>query len=601
MRQVSAPSKSPARRPPGKSPPSKSWGADLLDDGRWRFRLWAPDASAVSVGLPTGRKALEREAEGWWSTQATAKAGESYRFIVDGSAYPDPAAREQEDSVHGASLLVDPRAFEWRSPWAGRPWDEAVIYELHVGTFTNEGTFAAATEALARLRDLGVTMVELMPLAQFEGQRGWGYDGVLPYAPHRAYGAPDEFRRFVDAAHALGIGVLLDVVYNHLGPSGNYLPVWCPSFFHDDRRSPWGEGIAYETRAVRDYFLENALYWLAEFRLDGLRLDAVHAIEDTSAVHFLEELGKRVRAVDWGRHIHLVTEDERNLVRDLGREEAFDATWNDDWHHAIHCLLTGEDEAYYGPFAVCPLEDIEVALRDGYVEQGQPRGVAKALRGEPSAALPRTAFVNFLGNHDQVGNRAQGERLHQLVSDRTALRVVTALTVLSPYVPMIFMGDEFLTDAPFLFFADFKSDLAEAVRKGRAKEFAKFKAFGGEVPDPIAPGTFNACKVGEPERAEQCDHERFVRELLSVRRAYIVPLLGVTRNPKVSVQREGPLIEATWDFGNGGLSLRVRLPSRRATLARSAHEETFTAHDDPLVIVTGQGSAFAFSAAIYRD
>ncbi len=599
---MSGPSTSPARRPPGaKSPPYKSWGADPLGDGRWRFRLWAPDANAVSVRLRAERKALDRESEGWWSTRAAAKAGESYRFIVDGTAYPDPAARVQEDGVHGASLLVDPEVFEWRSPWVGRPWHEAVIYELHLGTFTKEGTFAAATEALARLRDLGVTMVELMPVALFEGQRGWGYDDVLPYAPHHAYGSPDEFRRFVDAAHALGMGVLLDVVYNHLGPSGNYLSVWCPSFFHGDRRSPWGQGIAYETGAVRDYFLENALYWLSEYRLDGLRLDAVHAIEDTSAVHFLEELGERVRALDWGRPIHLVTEDERNLARHLGRGEAFDATWNDDWHHAVHCLLTGEDEAYYAPFAADPLADIEVALRDGYVEQGQPRAASRILRGEPSAALPRTAFVNFLGNHDQVGNRAQGERLHHLVTDRTALRVVTALTVLSPFVPMIFMGDEFLTDAPFLFFADFKGDLAEAVRKGRAEEFAQFEAFDGDVPDPIAPETFNACKIGKPERVEQRDHERFVRELLSIRRTYIVPLLEVTRNPQVSVRREGSLIEAIWDFGNAALSLRARLPSKAAPAARSADEDTFTPHDDPLVVVTGKGSAFAFSAAIHRD
>ncbi|WP_395396283.1 malto-oligosyltrehalose trehalohydrolase (plasmid) [Novosphingobium sp. BL-8A] len=600
MRQ-SGPSASPARRPPGtKSPSCKSWGADLLEDGRWRFRLWAPDANAVSVSFRAGRKVLGRESEGWWNTQAAAKTGESYRFIVDGTAYPDPAAREQEDSVHGASLLVDPRAFEWRSPWAGRPWEEAVIYELHVGTFTNEGTFAAATEALARLRELGVTMVELMPVAQFEGQRGWGYDGVLPYAPHRAYGVPDEFRRFVDRAHALGMGVLLDVVYNHLGPAGNYLSAWCPSFFHGDRQSPWGQGIAYETRAVRDYFLENALYWLSEYRLDGLRLDAVHAIEDTSAVHFLDELGERVRAIEWGRPIHLVTEDERNLTRHLARGDTFDATWNDDWHHAIHCLLTGENEAYYATFAVDPLADIEVALRDGYVEQGQHRLASKVLRGEPSTALPRTAFVNFLGNHDQIGNRAQGERLHQLVTDHTALRVVTALTLLSPYAPMIFMGDEFLTDAPFLFFADFTGDLAEAVRKGRAEEFAQFKAFGGQVPDPIAPETFHACKVGEPHRAEQHDHAHFVGELLSVRRAHIVPMLETTRNPQVAVRREGSLIEAIWDFGNAALSLRVRLPSP-ATDAISADDNTFTPHDDPLVVVTGKGSAFAFSAAIHRD
>ncbi|WP_395334029.1 malto-oligosyltrehalose trehalohydrolase [Novosphingobium sp. BL-8H] len=580
---------------------AKSWGADQLETGHWRFRLWAPDAKAVSVELPEGRMGLAREAEGWWSGEAAAEAGQAYRFIVDGTGYPDPAARAQESDVHGASLLVDSEAYEWHGEWTGRPWDEAVVYELHIGTFTAEGTFSAAADALSRLRDLGVTMVELMPVAQFNGQRGWGYDGVLPYAPHSAYGTPDEFRRFVDAAHALEMGVLLDVVYNHLGPSGNYLSAWCPSFFDAGRPSPWGQGIAYETTAVRDYFLENALFWLTEYRLDGLRLDAVHAIKDRSAVHFLDELGERVRAIDWGRPIHLVTEDERNLTRHLGPEEAFDATWNDDWHHAVHCLLTGEDEAYYASFAVDPLGDIEVALRDGYVEQGQPRRGLAPLRGESSAGLPRTAFVNFLGNHDQVGNRARGERLHHLVADRTALRVVTALTLLSPCVPMVFMGDEFLTDAPFLFFADFEGDLAEAVRKGRAEEFAKFKAFGNQVPDPIAAETFEACKIGRAERAEQGEHERFVRELLSVRRAHLVALFETTRNPQVSVRRDGFGIEASWDFGKSRLSLRANLPSPTATASRSAGASQFTPHDDPLVVVTSEGSAFAFSAAIDRD
>ncbi|WP_443478408.1 alpha-amylase family glycosyl hydrolase [Novosphingobium aerophilum] len=369
---------------------TKSWGASPLVDGRWRFRLWAPDAKAVAVELPTGSNDLERQGEGWWSVETDAQAGDSYRFVVDGFAYPDPAARTQQGDVHGPSLLVDPEGFAWRNQWAGLPWTQAVIYEMHLGTFTGDGTFAAATAWLCRLRDLGVTLIELMPVAQFDGRYGWGYDGVLPYATHSAYGSPDDLRRFVDAAHGLGMGVLLDVVHNHLGPSGNYLAAWCPSFFHPDRRSPWGQGIAYETAAVRDFFIENALYWLADYRLDGLRLDAVHAIEDRSPVHFLDELGQRVRAVDWGRPIHLITEDERNLTRYFGKGAPFDATWNDDWHHAVHCLLTGEEESYYAPFAADPLADIETALCDGYVEQGQPRPATDTLRGEPSADAPPT-------------------------------------------------------------------------------------------------------------------------------------------------------------------------------------------------------------------
>ncbi|TCM14417.1 maltooligosyl trehalose hydrolase [Novosphingobium sp. PhB165] len=574
---------------------SKSWGATLLDDGYWRFRLWAPDAIQVAVELPTGRTDLNRQEQGWWSLATRAKAGDSYRFLVDGAAYPDPAARAQQGDVHGPSVLVDPDGFAWRNAWAGLPWNEAVVYELHLGTFSAEGTFTAAEAALPRLRELGVTLVEVMPVAQFDGRHGWGYDGVLPYAPHNAYGSPDDFRRFVDTAQSLGIGILLDVVHNHLGPSGNYLAAWCPSFFHPDRSSPWGQGIAYETPAVRDFFIENALSWLAEYRLDGLRLDAVHAIEDRSAVHFLDELGQRVRAVDWGRQIHLVTEDERNLTGYFGKGGPFDATWNDDWHHAVHCLLTGEDEGYYAPFSIDPLADIEIALRDGYVEQGQARAAAQTLRGEPSSGLPRTAFLNFLGNHDQAGNRAQGERLHQLVTDRMALEVVTALTLLSPYVPMIFMGDEFLTDAPFLFFADFTGDLAEAVRKGRAEEFAQFPAFGGRVPDPIAAGTFAACKIGSAEREDQRRHEQFVRHLLALRKAHLVPLLEITTHPEVRVRRDGPLVEVSWGFGIARLSLRAFLSSQTPGTAR------FRPHDDPILAVTSPDSPFAFSAAIERD
>lgn len=568
----------------------KSWGAEPLHDGRWCFSLWAPDAGKVEVELGSAATPLESEADGWWSIEAEAAAGQAYRFVVDGKAYPDPAARAQEGDVHGPSLLVDPTAYVWETEWSGLPWSEAVVYELHLGTFTQEGTFAAATRELHRLRALGITLVELLPVAQFDGNHGWGYDGVLPYAPHKAYGAPDDLRRFVDHAHALGMGVLLDVVYNHLGPSGNYLPAWCPSFFHPERSSPWGQGIAYEARPVRDYFIENALTWLTEYRLDGLRLDAVHAIEDHSPVHFLDELGERVRRENWGRPIHLVTEDERNLARYFAADAAFDATWNDDWHHAFHCLLTGEDEAYYAPFAVDPLADIAIALRDGYVEQGQDRQADADPRGEPSGDLPRTAFVNFLGNHDQVGNRARGERLHQLMQDRTALRVATAMTLLAPFVPMIFMGDEFLTDAPFLFFADFSGELAEAVRKGRAEEFAQFKAFGGEVPDPISPATFAASKIASPARDDQREHEAFLRELLAFRRAHVAPLLAENPSPHGKVERDGAFLRATWDFGATRLSLHARLGEGR-----------FEAHEDPLVSIASPESPFAFSAALLPD
>jgi malto-oligosyltrehalose trehalohydrolase len=564
------------------------WGARPIGADRWRFDLWAPDAKTVAVELDGAARAAQPAGEGWWRLDADARAGDAYRWVIDAAAYPDPAARAQVGDVHGPSRLVDPARYDWQIEWSGRPWHEAVVYELHLGTFTDEGTIAAAIGQLVRLSELGVTMIELMPIAQFDGDHGWGYDGVLPYAPHPAYGTPDDLRALVDAAHGLGMGVLLDVVYNHFGPSGNYLGAWCPAFFHPERASPWGQGIAFETPAVREYFLANALHWLEEYRFDGLRLDAVHAIEDHSTTHFLDELGQRIRARDWGRPIHLVTEDERNLARYFTPDAPYDATWNDDWHHAIHCLLTGEAESYYAPFAVDPIGDLAIALADGYVEQGQPRPAGKP-RGEPSTHLPRMSFINFTGNHDQVGNRAQGERLHQLASDPQAIRVVTALTLLAPFAPMLFMGDEFLTDAPFLFFADFTGDLAEAVRKGRAQEFAGFASFGGEVPDPIAAETFLASKIRAPARPEQREHEQFVHGLLALRAAHVVPLLARQPLPAATIVRNGADIEASWAFGPGTLSLRARLGEAPGA---------FEPHGEPLLKLVDTASAFAFSAAV---
>ncbi|MCW2351627.1 malto-oligosyltrehalose trehalohydrolase [Sphingobium sp. B12D2B] len=568
----------------------KGWGAEPEEDGQWRFSLWSPDREAVAVEIDGVSTALAQGEDGWFSGTAAARPGASYGFRIGDRLYPDPAARAQMGDVHGPSRLVDPRAFQWSADWAGLPWHQAVIYELHLGTFTPEGTFAAAQRALPRLKSLGVTVVELMPVAQFEGTHGWGYDGVLLYAPHPCYGGADGLKQFVDAAHKLGIAVMLDVVYNHFGPSGNYLPVWCPSFFHASARTPWGDGIAFDVPAVRAFFLDNALFWLEEYQLDGLRLDAVHAIADQTTEDFLADLGKAVRARDWGRPIHLVTEDERNLVDYLEPDAPFNASWNDDWHHAIHCLLTGEDESYYAPFAVDPLADIEMALRDGYVEQGQKRPPHEHLRGEPSALLPRTAFINFLGNHDQVGNRAQGERLHHLVADRAALRVVTALTLLTPFTPMLFMGDEFLTEAPFLFFTDFTGDLAEAVRTGRAREFEKFTSFAGTVPDPNDPQTAARSMIGHAATDAQREHEAFVRDLLALRAFHITPLLAQTERPKAAVTREGAAFDARWEFETAALHVRLLLGG-----------EDFSTPTDPFFVEAAQGSGFAFAAAVRKD
>lgn len=571
----------------------QTWGARPLDDTRWSFALWAPDASSVELELAGKALSAAPDGDGGWRVETAAAADLPYRWMIDGTAYPDPAARAQMSDVHGPSRLVDPRAFTWSCEWPGRPWHEAVIYELHVGTFTPEGTFRAMIDHLPRLAELGVTVIELMPVAQFEGARGWGYDGVLPYAPHPAYGTPDDLRALVDAAHGLGLSVLLDVVYNHFGPSGNYLGAWCPSFFHPERASPWGQGIAFETPPVREFFIENALHWLDEYRFDGLRLDAVHAIEDHSSLHFLDELGQRIRARGYERPIHLVTEDERNLARYFAPDAPYDGTWNDDWHHAAHCLLTGEDESYYAPFAVDPVGDLATALADGYVEQGQVRKNGDADgRGEPSGTLPRTAFVNFLSNHDQVGNRARGERLHHLTDDAHAYRVVTALTLLAPFPPMLFMGEEFLTEAPFQFFVDFGGDLAEAVRKGRAQEFARFSSFGGEVPDPVSRSTFETSKIGSPSRSEQQEHQNFIRKLLELRRKHVIPLLGKDPHPVSKVRRSESDISARWDFGGGALQIDVRLGSSA---------DPFQPGSEPFLLLTDEASPFAFSASVTAE
>ena len=569
---------------------SKRWGAEPLGDDRWRFSLWAPDARELAVEIDGAATPMIKAPDGWFTADAVAEPGQSYMFRIDDALYPDPAARAQAGDVHGPSLLVDPSAYRWTNEWTGVPWHQAVIYELHVGTFTAQGTLEAARMELARLKALGVTLVELMPLAQFEGQRGWGYDGVLLYAPHNGYGSPDDLKHFVDTAHGLGLGVILDVVYNHFGPSGNYLAAWCPTFFHGARASAWGDGIAYEQQAVRSFFRDNSLYWLEEYQLDGLRLDAVHAMGDDSSPHILDDIAQAVRVRNWGRHVHLITEDERNLAGYFRDDAPFDATWNDDWHHAVHCLLTGEHESYYAPFAVDPLDDIETALRDGYVEQGQARLHSETPRGEPSTDLPRTAFINFLGNHDQVGNRAQGERLHHLVQDEDALRVVTALTLLTPFTPMLFMGDEFLTPAPFLFFTDFSGELADAVRTGRAKEFERFSAFTGDVPDPNAPVTVERSRIGHATTDAQLRHEAYVRDLLALRAEHVQPLLARNVRPFVTIKRESAQFEACWSFGPGRLLLNLSLGGGSVQPLL-----------DPFFVEAREGSRFALTAAVRTD
>ncbi|WP_116083139.1 malto-oligosyltrehalose trehalohydrolase [Tropicimonas sp. IMCC34011] len=538
----------------------RRWGTEPAGDGLWRARLWAPQAEKVELILTEGetRHAMERGEGGWWEAEFPAEAGSAYMFEVDGLRAPDPASRQQSGDVHSPSILHDPRGYEWRTEWEGRAWEEAVIYEFHVGAFTEEGTFAAAARELPKLERLGITAVEIMPVGQFPGTFGWGYDGVLSYAPHNAYGTPEDFKRFVEAAQGMGLMVLLDVVYNHFGPDGAYIHALAPGFFDKDRQTPWGDAIDYSESAVRSYFIENALYWLTEFRLDGLRLDATDQIRDPgSDPELMVELAEEVRKRDWGRPIHLTTEDNRNITR-LHEPEAnlYTGEWNDDWHHAIHTLLTGESEDYYATYAVAPLDDLVIALKDGYVEQGQAREQAPAgpPRGEPSAHLPWSTFVNFNQNHDQTGNRARGERLLELADDPRAVEIAHCLLCLSPFTPMLWMGEEAGERAPWLFFADFTGDLAEGTRKGRQAEFANFSGFTGQVPDPCSRETFEASRPFRGDPAEQDRWRGLTKELLRLRADVIVPLSRSGRSGSASASRTGPRsVAAEWPFRDGTL------------------------------------------------
>lgn len=539
------------------------FGAELRGDGRVRFRLWAPAADAVGLELGGTEQPLAMQAvgEGWHELVTAAAVGERYRFVLpDGMRVADPVSRAQAEDADGPSLVVDPRAYRWRQAgWSGRPWREAVIYELHVGTFSPAGTFAGAAERLPHLAGLGVTAVELMPVADFMGARNWGYDGVLPFAPDRAYGTPEELKALVDAAHGLGLMVLLDVVDNHFGPAGNMLASYAPGFFAEDVKTPWGAAINFREPVVREFYLHNALYWLEEYRLDGLRFDAAHAIHDGSETHFLVELARRVRR-EIPRQVHLVLENERNraaLLRAdpvLGRR-LYEAQWNDDLHHAAHVLLTGERAGYYEDFADEPLERLRRGLSEGFVYQGEPSRHARgAARGEPSADLPVLAFVDFLQNHDQIGNRALGERLTTL-APAEAVQAFQSLLLLSPHVPLLFMGEEWGARTPFQFFCDFEGELGEAVRNGRRQEFAAFFADLEVVPDPLDAATFAHSRLdwGELDQPAHAAWLARTRALLRLRAGRVAPHLVEGEVRVLSSER----------LGRRGLSVSWRLAGGR--------------------------------------
>jgi maltooligosyltrehalose trehalohydrolase len=561
------------------------FGAAVLPEGGVRFRLWAPAQERVRLLLDEPGAAIEmgRGAGGWFGhTAAEAAPGTPYRFeLANGMAVPDPASRAQARDVHGPSVVVAPRSYRWKHPeWRGRPWRETVLYEAHTGCFTPEGSFEGTRRKLDHLAALGVTALELMPIAEFEGERNWGYDGVLQFAPHRSYGAPDDLKRLVDEAHERELMVFLDVVYNHFGPSGNYLHLYAPHFFTERHHTPWGAGINFdgpESRPVRDFFVHNALYWLEEYRLDGLRLDAVHAIADDRRPDILTELGETVRArLEPDRHVHLVLENDANASSRLRRDRrarapGYDAQWNDDMHHAAHVLLTGEAHGYYADYVDDPAAKLARALAEGFAYQGErSRHRDDAPRGEPSAALPTIAFVDFLQNHDQVGNRAFGERLASLVSEE-AVTAATAVLLLSPHIPMLFMGEEWGTRTPFQFFCDFRGNLAAAVRDGRRREFARFPEFQDpatrdRIPDPNSPVTYERSRLDwrELDRDAARRWLERARALLAVRAREIVPRVGDCTGEAVRYEvRDGRAFRVTWRLDDGAeLSVVANLSDR---------------------------------------
>lgn len=541
-----------------------------------KFRVWAPRAKRVSVLVDGQCHAMERESRDWWgATVETAGAGSRYGFLIDEDAtpVPDPRSARQPDGVHGLSEVVDHAAFSWSDQaWRPPALGSAVIYELHAGTFTREGTLDAAIGRLDYLRDLGITHLSLMPLAAAEGAWGWGYDGVALYAPLEAYGGPDAVKRFVDAAHGRGLAVLIDVVYNHFGPSGNYTGKFGP-YVTDHHKTPWGGAVNFEDAGaaeVRAFFIENALMWLRDYHFDGLRVDAVHAFIDRSATHFLRELDEAVHrlANHTGRRYVVIAESDLNDPRLVMAPEAegygLDAQWSDDFHHALWTVLTGESAGYYADFGT--LADLAKAIREVFVYQGQYSRYRKRKHGHAVQGLPGDRFLGYIQNHDQVGNRAQGDRLHPLV-DMARAKIAAAMVLLGPFVPMLFAGEEFAASTPFQYFTDFQDrELGRLVSEGRRKEFVVFGWPPSEVPDPQAEETFLRSKLRWEETGEGVHAEmlEWYRRLIALRSQEIALTSGDLREVQVSFDegqrwlrmRRGP-IDVVFHAGNAGVVLPI--------------------------------------------
>lgn len=571
------------------------------------FRVWAPAATEVALVADGRRSLMESSGRGWWEmTDPEAGPGTRYGYELDrGPTRPDPRSSSQPDGIHGQSEVVDHSRFQWRhTDWRGMSFPGAVLYELHVGTFTPEGTFEAVVDHLAHLVDLGVDAVELMPVAEFSGRRGWGYDGVDLFAPHHAYGGPEGLKGLVDACHGAGLGVVMDVVYNHLGPAGNYLSEFGP-YFTSRHRTNWGDAVNFDgpgSAEVRRFVLDNALMWLRDYQCDGLRLDAVHAIADDSACHILEQLADEVDALSCHlrRRVFLIAESDRNdpIVvrhRDAGGY-GIDAVWADEWHHALHAALTGERRGYYEDFG--PLSMLAKAARQAWVYDGIWSPYRRRVHGRPPSGMSGHQFVVSVQNHDQVGNRAMGDRLTSLTSPGR-LKVAAALMLTGPFTPMLFQGEEWAAASPFLYFTDHEDpDLGAAVSAGRRNEFAAFGWDPAEVPDPQDPDTFYRSRLDWAERTkdEHQEIESWYRKLVSLRR----------RHPELSDPRLAE-IETSYDEADGWLIVRrgrlrlaVNLAPVERTLPVPADSSLLCASEDSIEVGRGRLSLPSDSAAIFE-
>jgi maltooligosyltrehalose trehalohydrolase len=546
----------------------------LVTDKGTSFRLWAPNADAVSLQFPDQKPlALAKRADGFFEIDMPSiGAGQRYRFDVAGQQIPDPASRLQDDDLFGWSVVRAPQTAkrDRRPP----PWHDAVIAEIHLGTVSPEGTYQGLAKRLPHFVEAGYSALELMPIADFPGKRNWGYDGVLPFAPDRSYGSDDDLRALIEAAHALGLAVILDVVYNHFGPSGNFLHLYAEDFFTSRFSTPWGAAINLANPVVRRFFVENARLWIADYGFDGLRLDAVHAFATDGGDLLLSEIAAAVRAAL--PEAYLILENDKNeirwLARDGGSPNLFTAQWNDDFHHVFHVLGTGEQDGYYEDYRDDPIAEAGSVLTEGFLYQGQssPHRQGQS-RGEISKGAHPSCFISFLQNHDQIGNRALGDRLGGLIT-RQCASLLQFILLLSPQIPMSFMGEEFGAIAPFQFFCDFDGDLADAVRNGRRNEFKSFAKFGGdlEIPDPNSVQTFEACKLDWDTMDTPNGQETLARfrALIELRRRFVMPLLAGSFQG-ATVLRQATAIKCQWMFADGTVALAANLSDGLATLDHS--------------------------------